>query len=232
MTSSLLKALLLLFILSLTVAAPTEDEVHFPIQGYNEHKWYSGTSPPMQDISTSPLVPSTTSSSILNVTLTTTLLCYGSTVGQDVPVSSVPLDLSRHAPRERPLRLHQKHHPLPTERFRLEQKGQRPLSRISWRRTLSPIQVGFSKSFRNNNFTYTDGTTTEDNYRALIDFFRKFPNLKKNDFYISGESYAGIYVPYLANEILEKNKLPSSETKINLKGILVGNACTDPRECY
>ena len=89
--------------------------------------------------------------------------------------------------------------------------------------------MGFSKSFRNNNFTYNDPTTTEDNYKALTDFFRKFPNLKKNDFYISGESYAGIYVPYLANEILEKNKLPNTEVKINLKGILVGNACTDPR---
>ena len=66
----------------------------------------------------------------------------------------------------------------------------------------------------------------------MTDFFRKFPNLKKNDFYISGESYAGIYVPYLANEIINRNKLPTTETKINLKGILVGNACTDPRECY
>lgn len=92
--------------------------------------------------------------------------------------------------------------------------------------------MGFSKSFRNNNFTYNDSTTTEDNYRALTDFFRKFPNLKKNDFFISGESYAGIYVPYLANEIINRNKLPSTETKINLVGILVGNACTDPRECY
>jgi serine carboxypeptidase-like clade 2 len=87
--------------------------------------------------------------------------------------------------------------------------------------------VGFSKGFRNN--TYTDATTTEDNYRALTDFFRKFPNLKKNEFYISGESYAGIYVPYLAKLILEQNLLPNVEVKINLKGILVGNACTNPR---
>ena len=62
------------------------------------------------------------------------------------------------------------------------------------------IKVGFSKGFRNN--TYSDATTTEDNYRALTDFFRKFANLKKNEFYISGESYAGIYVPYLAKYIL------------------------------
>lgn len=72
----------------------------------------------------------------------------------------------------------------------------------------------------------------EDNYRALVDFFRKFPNLKKNDFYISGESYAGIYVPTLAMEILNHNRLPERELTINLKGIMIGNACTDPRECY
>lgn len=39
-------------------------------------------------------------------------------------------------------------------------------------------------------------------------------------------------MPYLAKKILDMNKLPSSETKINLKGFLVGNACTNPRECY
>jgi serine carboxypeptidase-like clade 2 len=90
--------------------------------------------------------------------------------------------------------------------------------------------VGFSKGFRNNS--NTDATVAEDNYRALTDFFRKFPNLKKNEFYLSGESYAGIYVPYLAKYILEKNVLPNTEVKMNLKGIMVGNACTNPRECY
>ncbi len=50
---------------------------------------------------------------------------------------------------------------------------------------------------------------------------------------MSGESYAGIYIPYLANEIVKFNKLPSSREKIiKLKGIMVGNACTDPSECY
>lgn len=50
---------------------------------------------------------------------------------------------------------------------------------------------------------------------------------------MTGESYAGIYVPYLANEIIKFNKLPSSREKIiKLKGIMVGNACTDPAECF
>lgn len=72
----------------------------------------------------------------------------------------------------------------------------------------------------------------EDNYNALMDFYRKFPNLKNNEFFIAGESYAGIYIPYLARKILDKNSLPETETKLNFKGIMIGNGCTDPRECY
>ncbi len=56
--------------------------------------------------------------------------------------------------------------------------------------------------------------------------------MKNNDLYISGESYAGVYVPYVAKAILDFNKLPSRELTINLKGFLINNACTDPRECY
>lgn len=48
----------------------------------------------------------------------------------------------------------------------------------------SPGGVGYSMGFRNNS--NNDTTVAQDNYRALVDFFRKFPNLKKNDFYISG----------------------------------------------
>ncbi len=58
---------------------------------------------------------------------------------------------------------------------------------------------------------------------ALLDFFKKFSRFKSRDFYISGESYAGIYIPELAKKVLDYNKnLPSSE-KIRFKGFLVGN---------
>ena len=68
--------------------------------------------------------------------------------------------------------------------------------------------MGFSKSNLNN--TYTDEQVAKDNYNALMDFYRKFPNLKNNEFFIAGESYAGIYIPYLARMILDKNRLPET----------------------
>jgi carboxypeptidase C (cathepsin A) len=51
----------------------------------------------------------------------------------------------------------------------------------------------------------------------------------KHDFYISGESYAGIYVPYLAKRVLDHNKRLEirGEEEINLKGIIVGNGVTN-----
>ena len=94
----------------------------------------------------------------------------------------------------------------------------------------SPGGVGFSKGSRK---IYDDGNTAGDNLAALLAFFNKFPNLRDNEFYLTGESYSGIYVPYLAYEIVKYNKLPSSKgTRINLKGMMVGNACTEPKECY
>ncbi len=61
----------------------------------------------------------------------------------------------------------------------------------------SPGGVGFSSS--KVGLKHDDGTVALDNYKALLAFFNKFPNLKKNELYLTGESYAGIYVPYLAN---------------------------------
>jgi len=46
---------------------------------------------------------------------------------------------------------------------------------------------------------------------------------------MTGESYAGVYIPYLSSHILEMNRLPNTKTKINLKGIMNGNPCTDVR---
>lgn len=90
----------------------------------------------------------------------------------------------------------------------------------------SPGSVGFSKG----PVQADDDQTSTDNFQALQSFYKKFPNLTKNDLYISGESYAGIYVPFLAIRIDQFNA--KATEKINLKGWLAGNACTHPTECY
>ncbi len=48
------------------------------------------------------------------------------------------------------------------------------------------------------------------------------------DFYVTGESYAGHYVPAVSNRLFLEMKKPDVEKKINLKGFAVGNGLTDP----
>ena len=75
----------------------------------------------------------------------------------------------------------------------------------------SPVSVGFSYK-DDKKYHNTDKSTAEDNHLALEAFFEKFPNLKKNPFYITGESYAGVYIPMLAQQIF------ATKSAIKLKG--------------
>ena len=62
----------------------------------------------------------------------------------------------------------------------------------------APAGVGFSiMGDASNNYT-TDQITAHDNLLALLQFFKGFYEYRNHQFFISGESYAGIYVPYLS----------------------------------
>jgi carboxypeptidase C (cathepsin A) len=64
----------------------------------------------------------------------------------------------------------------------------------------SPAGVGYSHGETSKDKKYNDLTSSIDNLIAIKAFFEKFADAPyaNNDFYISGESYGGIYVPYLA----------------------------------
>jgi carboxypeptidase C (cathepsin A) len=54
-----------------------------------------------------------------------------------------------------------------------------------------------------------------------------FPEYATHDLYITGESYAGIYVPYLVERIDAFNQNTTNNYTFNLKGFMVGNAVTN-----
>ncbi|KAJ6983955.1 hypothetical protein NC653_022239 [Populus alba x Populus x berolinensis] len=84
----------------------------------------------------------------------------------------------------------------------------------------TPAGVGFSYSNTTSDYKKSgDKTTAEDNYVFLVNWLERFPEYKDRDFYISGESYAGHYVPQLAHTILYHNN-KAKKTIVNLKGIL------------
>lgn len=82
----------------------------------------------------------------------------------------------------------------------------------------SPAGVGFSYS-RNKSFydDINDEVTARDNLAFLEGWFMKFPKYRNRELFITGESYAGHYVPQLAQLVINSGK------NFNLKGILIGN---------
>ena len=63
----------------------------------------------------------------------------------------------------------------------------------------APVGVGYSYAYMKGDHNYTDDGVARDNLYALIYFFNlKFPEYSQHNLWLSGESYAGIYVPYLA----------------------------------
>lgn len=50
--------------------------------------------------------------------------------------------------------------------------------------------------------------------------------------YLSGESYAGQHIPYLAQAILDHNALPTKNKPWKLSGLLIGNGWISPAEQY
>jgi len=95
-----------------------------------------------------------------------------------------------------------------------------------------PAGVGYSycdNKTAPQDCKFDDDSDAKDNLEVLISWFGMFPEYAKTDLYISGESYAGIYVPYLANQIYEHNKNATSNDTVypNLKGFMVGNGVTN-----
>lgn len=91
----------------------------------------------------------------------------------------------------------------------------------------SPIGVGFSYAHDTSVYRTGDAQTADDSYLFLVRWFRAFPEYRSRPFYVSGESYAGHYVPDLVKAIIEGNRVAPVEDRINLQGFLIGNAYTD-----
>nr|KYP68419.1 Serine carboxypeptidase-like 35 [Cajanus cajan] len=115
--------------------------------------------------------------------------------------------------------------------FLVKDKERLELNKFSWNRVANiifleaPVGVGFSYTNNSKDLRELgDRVSAIDNYVFLTGWFQRFTSFKSHDFYIAGESYAGHYVPQLAELIYEGNKDPKKDSYINLKGFMVGNA--------
>ncbi|KAG8077127.1 hypothetical protein GUJ93_ZPchr0006g45252 [Zizania palustris] len=91
----------------------------------------------------------------------------------------------------------------------------------------SPVGVGYSYSNISDDILNNgDDRTAKDSLAFLTKWIERFPQYKGREFYLTGESYAGHYVPQLAQAIKRHNEA-TGDKLINLKGYMVGNALFD-----
>ncbi|KAK9740009.1 hypothetical protein RND81_03G004000 [Saponaria officinalis] len=94
----------------------------------------------------------------------------------------------------------------------------------------SPVGTGFSYA------TTPEAYYTSDTLEAarIYDFLRKWlikhPKFIDNDLYIGGESYTGMVIPAVVQDILQGNEIELRPT-LNLKGYVLGNPISEYDKC-
>lgn len=91
----------------------------------------------------------------------------------------------------------------------------------------SPIGSGFSIAPSEEHIPTSQDEVAKDLYVALQAFFGLNPSFRERPFYVTGESYAGKYVPslglYMLNQLDSNRALP-----LRLDGLAIGNGLTHP----
>ncbi|KAI4461104.1 serine protease family s10 serine carboxypeptidase [Holotrichia oblita] len=115
--------------------------------------------------------------------------------------------------------------------FELASKFDIKLRMHSWTKRFSmiyidnPVGTGYSYT-EQEGYAQNETIIAKQLHAGLKQFFKLFPEIAKNDFYIMGESYGGKFAISLAQLIDHTN--PKRTKKIPLKGIAIGSAFCDP----
>merc|ERR1711970_283763 len=91
----------------------------------------------------------------------------------------------------------------------------------------NPVGTGYSFTKADEGYCTEETCVGAGLTNALLQFLTMFPELKSSELYITGESYAGKYVPAFAYTIHLYNN--QTEDKVNLKGVAIGDGLIDPR---
>lgn len=99
-----------------------------------------------------------------------------------------------------------------------------------------PVITGFSFALNSSGkvpppkeveYTRTSQDATEQVHQVLLQFFQVFPEYKPAPFWITGESYGGLYTSWMGTTIVAHNRRDPPASKINLVGIAVGDPVLD-----
>jgi len=93
----------------------------------------------------------------------------------------------------------------------------------------NPVGSGYSYVVNDEGYVNNEQEMATQFVEGLRGFFAKHSDLRKNPLYITGESYAGKYIPHITAEIVRQNQDAGyKKHNINLKAILIGNGLYDP----
>lgn len=90
-----------------------------------------------------------------------------------------------------------------------------------------PLGVGFSFDKSGKPMVSNARQAGDHLLNFLNNLYITWPALKKSPLYITGESFAGHYIPAFANKILN-NITFMSKTNITFEGVAIGDGWTDP----
>ncbi|KAL5553416.1 hypothetical protein UlMin_040817 [Ulmus minor] len=92
----------------------------------------------------------------------------------------------------------------------------------------NPIGTGFSIAAKPEEIPGDQNKVAQHLFAAITAFIKLDPSFKARPVYITGESYAGKYVPAIGYYILKKNAQLPNSGRVNLAGVVIGNGMTDP----
>lgn len=85
-----------------------------------------------------------------------------------------------------------------------------------------PVGTGYSTVDGIENFVKDEDELSEQFYNGLNGFYDRHPEYRKCPLYVTGESYAGKYVPNIAWKIHKKGGM-------NMKGLAIGDGWMNPK---
>ena len=87
----------------------------------------------------------------------------------------------------------------------------------------NPVGSGYSFTDDEKGYSTNENSVADNLYEFLLQFYQIFSEYRDNELYLSGESYAGKYVPALGYKLMQM----SNVSRINFKGVAIGNGLTD-----
>lgn len=88
----------------------------------------------------------------------------------------------------------------------------------------NPVGTGYSFTDDDRGLSNNESEVADNLFETLQQFFTLFSDYASNDFYLSGESYAGKYVPAIGYKTWKEG----ATAKYNLRGLIIGDGWTDP----